>query len=358
MELIDEIKAIAQRHTATGDSIQTEEASKTALILPFIKALGYDVFNPDEVMPEFIADIADRKGEKIDYAILSDKSPIMLFECKWSGTELTADNLAQLARYFMVVPARIAVLTNGVDYEFYSDIDESKQLDRKPFFKFNIHNVNDSVIRELKKFSKGAFSIDTIIPAAEELKYTNAMKKYLFDMVNEPDDDFVRLLARKVYDGRLTAALNEKFTAITKKAFTQFISERVSDRLTSALKDEKESTANQQTVTPAEEAAAAEKIVTTEAEMAAYNIVRAILCRITSLDRIAMRDAQSYCSVLFDDNNRLPICRFYFNSKNRAISVFDAEKKEAKTSINDVSEIYNVADSLIAITEKYVKDRP
>lgn len=139
MELIDSIKIIAQRFKASGNSIQTEEATKTSLILPFIQALGYDIFNPAEVTPEFTADIVDRKGEKIDFAIMSDNKPIMLIECKWSSAKLIPDNLGQLARYFMVVPARIGVLTNGLDYEFYSDIDEPKILDKKPFFKFNIN---------------------------------------------------------------------------------------------------------------------------------------------------------------------------------------------------------------------------
>jgi len=360
MELIDAIKVIAQRHKNAGDSIQTEEATKTALILPFIQALGYDVFNPAEVTPEFVADIADRKGEKIDYAIMADGAPIMLIECKWSGTELIPDNLTQLARYFMVVPARIAVLTNGLDYEFYSDIDEPKQLDKKPFFKFNINNVDENVIRELKKYSKGTFSIDTIIPAAEELKYTNEMKKYLLDTLSNPDEDFVKLLTKKVYDGRLTSAMSEKFAAITKKALSQFISDRVSDRLTSALQEEKASG------TPADQAqepAAANSdendgVVTTSDEIEAFNIVRAVLCRVAPIERISMRDTKSYCGVLFDDNNRLPICRFYFNTKSHSIGIFDAEKKETKFPLEVTSDIYKYGEQLEAIAQKYLADRP
>lgn len=353
MELIDSIKIIAQRFKASGSSIQTEEASKTSLILPFIQALGYDIFNPAEVTPEFTADIVDRKGEKIDYAIMSDNKPIMLIECKWSGTTLVSDNLSQLARYFMVVPARIAVLTNGLDYEFYSDIDEPKVLDKKPFFKFNINEINEATIRELKKYCKGSFSIDTIIPAAEELKYTNEMKKYLLDVLNEPDEDFVRLLTRKVYDGRLTSTMAEKFKTITKKALSQFISERVSDRLTSALQEEKASVpAETEPVESAEE-----KIITTQEELDAYNIVRAILCKVIPLERISLRDTQSYCGVLFDDNNRLPICRFYFGKTTATIGLFDANKKEAKQPLESPSDIYKYADQIIQVAGRYLADR-
>lgn len=352
MELIDSIKVIAQRHKASGNNIQTEEATKTALILPFIQALGYDIFNPNEVTPEFTADIVDRKGEKIDYAIISDDKPIILIECKWSGATLIPDNLGQLARYFMVVPARIAVLTNGHDYEFYSDIDEHKVLDRKPFFKFNINEINEATIKELKKYSKGSFSIDTIIPAAEELKYTNEMKKYLFDTLNEPDEDFIKLLTRKVYDGRLTAAMAEKFKAVTKKALSQFISERVSDRLRSALQEEKASLPVEIELIEQIE----DKIITTQEEIDGFNIVRAILCKILPVERITLRDTQSYCSVLFDDNNRMPLCRFYFGKTMSSIGLFDANKKETKQPIASQGDIYLYSDQLIQTANKYLVD--
>ncbi|MCQ4764789.1 type I restriction endonuclease [Cloacibacillus evryensis] len=360
MELIDAIKVIAQRNKNMGASIQTEEAAKTALVMPFIQALGYDVFNPAEVVPEFVADIVDRKGEKIDYAIMKDNEPIMLIECKWNGGDLTQDHRAQLARYFMVVPARIGILTNGVEYEFYADLDESKQLDTKPFLKFNINDVNEVAIRELKKYSKGAFRIDAIIPAAEELKYTNEMKNYLADMLADPDEGFTRLLTKQVYDRKLTAPSLEKFKAITKKALSQFISDRVSDRLASALQEEKASASATPPV-PTQETSMQEnekdKVVTTQEEIDAFNVIRAILCRCVPTERIAMRDTQSYCGIIFDDNNRLPICRLYFNSKGANIGIFDEAKKETKYPFESVSGLYNYSEQLLAVTEKYLNDK-
>lgn len=360
MELIDAIKVIVQRNKNMGASIQTEEATKTALVMPFIQALGYDVFNPAEVVPEFVADIVDRKGEKIDYAIMKNNEPIMLIECKWSGGDLTQDHRVQLARYFMVVPARIGILTNGVEYEFYADLDESKQLDNKPFLKFNINDVNETALRELKKYSKNAFSIDAIIPAAEELKYTNEMKNYLADMLADPDEDFTKLLTKQVYDRRLTAPSLEKFKAITKKALSQFISDRVSDRLASALQEEKASASMPpETVseTPVAEENEKGKIITTQEEIDAFNIIRAILCRIVPIDRVAMRDTQSYCGIIFDDNNRLPICRLYFNTKGAFVGIFDEVKKETRYPLENIGDLYNYTEQLVKVTEKYFNDR-
>lgn len=359
MELIDAIKIIAQKNKTMGNSIQTEEAAKTALVMPFIQGLGYDVFNPAEVVPEFVADIADRKGEKIDYAIFKDGVPIMLIECKWTGYQLTQDNRTQLARYFMVVPARIGILTNGMDYEFYSDLDDVKTLDNKPFLKFSINDINDTAIKELKKFCKNVFDIDEIIPAAEELKYTNEMKKYLMDSLNEPDADFIRFMTKKVYDGKLTSTLTEKFTAITKKAFGQFISDRISDRLASALKEEKAS----QPSSPQDSGSAdaspasavdAEKIATTSAEMEGFNIVRAILCKIIPVEMIAIRDTINYCNVLYNDNRNTPICKFYFNSKNMRLGLLDADKKENRIGIEKIEDIFKYSDEITQTVQRYL----
>ena len=358
MELIESIKVIAQRYKQMQGSIQTEEAAKTALVMPFIQALGYDVFNPSEVVPEFVADIVDRKGEKIDYAIMKDGAPIMLIECKWTGADLTADNRAQLARYFMVVPARIGVLTNGVDYEFYSDLDEAQKLDNKPFLKFNINEVNDAVIRELKKFCKSSFDIDSIIPAAEELKYTNELKKYLLDMLNEPNDEFIRFMSRKVYDGRLTAGLLEKFGNITKRAFGQFISERVSDRLSSALKEEKDSSKAKEEIAEQKPDVTEEEndIVTTQEEIDAYNIVKAILRKAVHVDRVILHDYKGHCSVCLDDRQKWTICRIRIQKRSKSIDTFEESKDGVKHNIETLDDIYNFADALVAVTERYVAE--
>ena len=124
MDLIDRIKDIASRVPKQMPHIQTEEATKNAFIMPFISALGYDVFNPTEVIPEFTSDVGTKKGEKVDYAIKKDNQIIILIECKWAGADLRTTHASQLYRYFSATDARFAILTNGVSYEFYSDIDD------------------------------------------------------------------------------------------------------------------------------------------------------------------------------------------------------------------------------------------
>ncbi len=139
MDFIDKIRELAARVPKQLDYCTTEEATKNALVMPFINALGYNVFNPREVIPEFTADFGTKKGEKVDYAVCQDSQPVMLFECKSSGTDLNKVHASQLYRYFSVVPqARFGVLTNGVEYRFFSDLESPNRMDDKPFFTFNI----------------------------------------------------------------------------------------------------------------------------------------------------------------------------------------------------------------------------
>lgn len=141
----------------------TEEAAKNALVMPFLRALGYDVFNPGEVVPEFTCDVATKKGEKVDYAICDGGKVTMLVECKPANAELSVKNAAQLFRYFSVTDARVALLTNGVVYKFFSDLDAPNKMDEKPFFSCQLDSLKKQDIRTLTRFTKQSFDIEKII---------------------------------------------------------------------------------------------------------------------------------------------------------------------------------------------------
>ena len=353
--MLDTLQPIIKRYKDACNSIQTEEATKNALILPFFQVLGYDVFNPTEVVPEYNAELpGTKKGDRVDYVIQVNGEPIILVECKWCGHELDLSQESQLLRYFHAMSARIAILTNGIQYRFYTDLDERHKMDMKPFFQFSLLEINEQASRELRKFSRQNFSLDQIVPAAEELKYTGEMKRYLLDQLNDPSEIFVRFLSKQVYDGMLNKQAMEKFTGITKKAFAQFISERVSDRLTSALKEEKASITTQAdttAITPEEENS---KIETTQEEWDAFYIVKAILREKIDPSRIFIRDTIGYCGVLLDDSNRKPLCRFYFNNTlNKSLALFDENKKEVKYPISSLDEIYKFADDLFKTYERH-----
>jgi len=354
MDFIDQLRALASRILVTKDMIQTEEATKNSMVMPFIQMLGYNVFDPMEVTPELVSDVGTKKGEKVDYAILKDGKPIILFECKKCGGDLNIKHAGQLFRYFHVTEARFGVLTNGLIYRFFTDLEQPNKMDEKPFLEFNILDFKDQEVEELRKFAKTAFDLDTILATANDLKYTRAIQNLLSDWMNNPAEDFVRLVSADLLAGRrFTPAVKDQFTVITKRAFQQLLGDRINERLKIAMTPDTvaktevvESAAQQDTASPSD-------IVTSNEEIEGFHIIRAILREIVAPRRIVMRDAQSYCAILLDDNNRKPICRLRFNNTNKLVIGIFKGKEEERISISDTDEIYKYADLLKATVEAY-----
>ncbi|RXP52253.1 restriction endonuclease [Lutibacter sp. HS1-25] len=350
MELQNKLKTLADKIVQMREKIETEEATKNAFIMPFINILGYDLFDPTEVIPEFTADLGLKKGEKVDYAIFQNGEPILIIECKNWKEDLNIHN-SQLFRYFHVTKTRFALLTNGIEYKFYSDLEESNKMDEKPFLEFNVCSVKESTINEIAKFHKSNFDVNKIVDNASSLKYTKEIKKILDKEFQEPSAEFVRHFANPVYSGRLTEKVMEQFKELVLKATNQYISEKVNDRLTSALNKETE---KQQEEVIEEDTK--NNIITTEEELEGFQIVVAILRRNLPKNRIVHRDTQSYFGILLDDNNRKPICRLHLNGGKKYISLFDKNKKEIKESIESIDEIYRFEKELLETIENYEKE--
>ncbi len=345
MDFIDHLRALSARVATIKDMIQTEEATKNAMIMPFIQILGYNVFDPHEVTPELVTDIGTKKGEKVDYAVLQDGKPIILFECKKSGADLNINHASQLFRYFHVTAARFGVLTNGLVYKFFTDLEQPNKMDETPFFEFDLLDFKERDVEELKKFAKSAFDLDAILTTANDLKYTTAIQNRLAEWSVNPAEEFVRLVsADLIGNRRYTTTVVEQFTLITKRAFEQMLGERINDRLKGAMTPE-----TNPAPAPDPTDAADGAIVTTEEEVEGFHIVRAILRGLVAPHRICLRDAQSYCAILLDDNNRKPICRLMFNNPKKLALVLFHEKKEGeKVALESVDGLYAYAEQIQA----------
>lgn len=371
MDFIDRIKDLANRAKTQIEYCETEEATKNALIMPFINALGYDVFNPREVRPEYTADIGTKKGEKVDYAILLDEKPVIMFECKSANTKLNKVHISQLYRYFNAVSdVRFGIVTNGIVYHFYSDLDSQNRMDDKPFLTFNLFDFNDRIVAELKKFMKSNFDLDDILNTANDLKYTDAITKLIESEFENPSEDFVKFLASQVYSGRMTQSAREQFTTIVSGALTRFLNEKINKRLQTALEqsdsvsqpisaettqDEIENEENDDEGS-AETTDRKNGIITTKEEIEGYFIIKSILHGTVDLSRVHMRDTKSYCGILFDDNNRKPICRLRFNYNQMYIGIIDEDKNETKIPIETIDEIYKHKDDIIKVTKHYLSE--
>ncbi|HUX08278.1 MAG TPA: type I restriction endonuclease [Acidobacteriota bacterium] len=356
MDLIDQIKALSLSIKEQADYLTTEEATKNACVLPFIQSLGYNIFNPKEVVPEFTADYGVKKGEKVDYAILKDDKPIILFECKRYGTNLDEVHASQLYRYFSVMEVRVGILTNGRDYRIYADLEKPNKMDSKPFLEFDILNISESQVKEIKRFSKLTFDIEELLSTAGELKYTKQIIKVLSDQYNKPSESYVRFFIKEVYNGRATQGVIGKFTEIIKQAMRLFVSEKINERLETAFSEEEKEV---ETVAAVEEGSSESKgIVTTEEEIEGYHIVKAALKDVVDVKRIVAKDTRSYFSIIFDGNTWKPICRLHFNNiDNKSISLFyfeGCDRKEKFIYIKDVYDIFDHADVLRSVVKHYL----
>lgn len=362
MEFAEVLASVAAKVANQRDAINTEEATKNAFVMPFISnVLGYDVFNPLEVVPEFTADVGIKKGEKIDYAIMRDGEVQMLIECKKAGEQLTIENASQLYRYFAVTNARIAVLTNGETYHFYTDLDAQNRMDSKPYLVLDLLDVDETLIPELRKLSKDDFDLESIINAAGELKYIGQLKRAIAAQFREPDEDWARFFISRVYDGSITQRVREQFAPLVAKAASQFLNDQVNERLKSALGGSTYGTAqsvSEEAVTsqpPAEKNLSDDaEIVTTLEELEGYQIVKAIACSEVKPQRVAQRDSKSYFAILLDDNNRKPIARLHFNGKSKKyLGLFDEEKNETKHPLESLDEIYGFANEIREAARRY-----
>lgn len=355
MDFIDHLRGLSARVATTKDMLQTEEATKNAMVMPFIQILGYNVFDPLEVTPELVSDIGTKKGEKVDYAILREGKPIILFECKKAGADLHINHASQLFRYFHVTTARFGVLTNGLVYRFFTDLDQPNKMDQKPFFEFNILDFKDRDVEELKKFAKAAFDVDAIMTTANDLKYTRAIQNRLADWIINPSEEFVRLVSIDLLGNkRFTPAVKDQFTLITKRAFEQLLGERINERLKGAMTPEASPAVEAVTPVIPVDGMVEPLVVTTDEELEGFHIVRSIVRSVVSPRRIFLRDAQSYCAILLDDNNRKPICRLRFNNVQKLFLGLVDGKDEERVAIESVDDIYNYSDRIIAIARSHL----
>lgn len=351
MSFEEQVRAFADRIPQIKTKLSTEESTKNSLIMPLLNILGYNVFDPTEVNPEYTADFGVKTKEKVDYAILKDGQPIMLIECKPCTMTLGNKQASQLYRYFSVCDAKIGILTNGLEYYFYTDLDEANKMDKKPFLTINLEALTEDNITQLAKFQKESFDTKLIITQGQRMREVGDLVKLLQDEIDSPSEDFVRFITKKFYDGVVNQKIVEKYRPMIKAAFSQIIANRLNTKV-QALQQSIDT--DIQTVESSD--TKNDGIVTTEEEILGFAIVRAIGMKVVPVERIQMRDAKSYCAILFDNNNRKPIVRMHFNSPTtKYVSTFNKEGKETKQKVDNVYGLYGLQDQILEAITGYLE---
>ncbi len=351
MNFDERLKEFILRVNELKNTIKTEEATKTSLIMPFFQLLGYDVFNPNEFTPEYIADVGIKKGEKVDYAIILNNEVSILIEAKSVNEQLEKHD-SQLFRYFGTSKAKFAILTNGITYKFYTDLEKTNVMDTTPFLEVSLNDLKDSEIQEIKKFQKETFNVDEIFSTANDLKYLNLIKKVLKEEFANPSDDFIKLILNKgIYDGVKTNVIIEKYRPLIKKSITSYFNELMNTKLQTIMEDNE----NPEETDVNENNDHNNEIVTTVEEMQGYYIVKSILAEYCDSKKIGYKDTFSYFGILYDNKVTKWICRIYLKESVKFITVPTSDKKELRYDINCIDDIYKFKDVLVNSLSRYEK---
>ncbi|URZ07568.1 type I restriction endonuclease [Clostridium felsineum] len=308
--------------------ITNEEMTKQALIIPFLQVLGFDVFNPLEIRPEYVADFGKKKGEKVDYALFKDNLPIAFLEAK-SIDENLSNHDAQLSRYFNAVPeVKIGILTNGIHYKFFTDLTADNIMDDDPFLVFDITNMSDSDIENVSKFKKESFDTDYLVKYAEELVYTSALNDTLKDLFKNPSDEFVRFLIKDFSNIRVTNNVLERFRPIVKKAISNAVLDIVSKGLfqqeAAVIEDDSKVTDTQNSSDELKNNTSSHEhqrreIITTKEELETFDMIKTILNDANkNIDNINYKDTVNYFSI-FNKNSTKWFIRIQLDMANKNI---------------------------------------
>lgn len=361
MDFKDNILQIAERIEKQKDAIQTEEATKNAFIMPMIDALGYDIFNPFEVVPEMDCDLA-RRGDKIDYAIKKDDKTILLIECKHCKQNLNLHN-TQLAKYYAASNARFGVLTNGIEYRFYADLDKTNIMDEKPFLVVNMLDLSDADIEQIKKFHKSYYNESEILSTAQELQISIQIKELLLKNFQSPGEEFTRYFVRCLNDWKSTPKQIEQYRPIVKKTIAAVINDIIADRLNVAIKNEGKTIepTNSDTETVIPENASNDNILpdgvvfmdkgkditTTREEIDAYNIISSIVREQISTDLIVYKDFKSYFAIGIGNASYWWGCRLAFGSRKKNLYLpTKGYKSQERIELKTLDDIFKYTDQL------------
>ena len=333
-----DLNELADRVRTLSPTITNEEATKHALVLPFLRTLGYDVFNPEEIAPEFRAEGGTKPKDKVDYAVILDGKPRVLVECKAVGENLASDH-GQLYRYFGATPAHFGILTDGVEYWFFSDTVQPNVMDTEPFYEMDLREIIDSDVRCLTSFRREHFDERAALAEAEQMRWTQSVQRLIAAQFERPDDELVRWFARKVHGGRYTTAVADNFRSIVRLGFNQEVSDRVKRVVERSLRDSSGSV---------QQAEGDTDIAAALSDADALRIIQSSVADVVSPNRISLREAKKYGKVLLDDSPTLVVAKLYLGNPNDLAFTIGNGWRSAAYGIESVEQIADWGDELRA----------
>lgn len=335
MVFSDDIAKVSEQVRKRAEVVTGEESTKMGLIVPFFSALGYDVFDPAEVIPEFVADFAIKKAgqlEKVDYAIAIDGVIVMIVEAKARDKKPDAHD-GQLKRYFNgLLSTKVAIVTNGVEYRFFTDLHHENMMDDEPFFSFNVLNYDQKQIENLKFFHRDNFDSAVIKRHAEEMVYLKGMTQLVDNLLRSPSDEFIRFLVGQLgtiapsyaIEGRVTNRVVEKFRPIVKKSIQSSLVELMTQSISREMGQAGEVPSVAQPVEieeaqdEQEQDSDGSKVITTDEELEAFEKVKSIATRSKTCNlEVKYKDVVSYFGLNVGKSTWW-FLRFYLSPKKKS----------------------------------------
>ena len=363
----DKLKEFCGRVKNMRSKIKTEEATKTSLIMPFFSLLGYDVFNPLEFVPEFTADVGIKKGERVDYAIVDKKqNPLILIESKFCGENLNKHS-GQLFRYFSVTSAKFGILTNGIVYQFYTDLEELNKMDSAPFLVVNLLSLKDSVIPYLQHFEKSAFNVATLTAKANELRYHDQIKQFLAKQLTSPTDGFITFVMSDIYKGRKTQRVIEDFRPLVKRAFTQLINDKANERLKSAMDSELTAVDVPEKIAPAaeppkvDETSAQVETVSPELNLEhleTFFTIKALVHEVIADKKLTFSDGENQLEVSLGDAQDDWLCRYDYSENRLFINLPSGDKPFIKRQLRSADDVFLYKNLLCQCVQSHGREQP
>lgn len=267
LALREDLQLLAKRSVEIRKACRNEESTKLYLALPFIRLLGFDYSNPLEVYPEHDAAFSEHQPNKVDLAVMRDGEPVIAIECKHVGANLRQAR-GQLRGYYNALPTtKLAILTDGIAFEFFVDSEQPNLMDEEPFLTLDLEviAVNGSggdVLEMLAHMTKETFNPDTIA----ELAHVQLVKKRLrisfVEEANSPSEDFCRhFLLKAGLKNVRKASIDRYYAPMIKTAFSEALVLPVVDQIRNGHDDG--------TLGPADP-----RVVTTERELSLFNYIR------------------------------------------------------------------------------------
>lgn len=267
--------------------------------------------------------------------------PVILIEAKAVSRKLDRHS-SQLFRYFVTTPAKFAILTNGIQYKFYTDLEEPNKMDKEPFMEFSLSDIKDNQFAQIEKFHKKHLDVEEILDSASILKYNTLFKKSIDQQLNNPSNDFVKLFLQPFYKRAKTQAVIEKFKPILKSAIKEYINETINEKIKFAL--------SSASAVPTDD-----ERIATEEEWESVTLIKEIFKSTAKPEDISHKQTGSYLAILYKNNTRKWICRINLYSTQKTLILPAENKKETRHPIGSVSDIQNYSAEITASAKRYTE---